>query len=242
MGERDLSEVFKRNYLSSVACEVRFDPLLVIQNSIPEFQKIIRNKLPNIKRDRAFQIPEFSLSPSEPYQWIFSSTDEIKALRITINRISFVVSKYNDFKTFYPEMINYFKEFFKVCEIKEYSRIGLRYVNEIPLNDLEESEEMLLLKYFNPIIDVELFNKLKPSQFDGMLRWSKKNNNFAIRNRFRPRVGGTDHYIIDIDSYQLGKINESELEKIINNLQNLLIEEFYRNITDEFIKVLRREE
>lgn len=55
MSSRDYSEIFKKNYLTSVACEIRFTSLLLIKERIGEFQKKLEMNFQNLKRVFLFQ-------------------------------------------------------------------------------------------------------------------------------------------------------------------------------------------
>ena len=240
MTERDYTEIFKKNFLTSVSCEVRFKPLLLIQNFIPKFQKEIRDALPNINMGMPIIIPEMASPLSSLFRWDFSSIDGKKVIKISIDTISFIQSNYNNFNEYLPEVLKYFKKFFDLCGIKEFSRIGLRYVNEFPLKELENSEEISLLKFFNPMITTDVLSDLNPIQFDLMMRRNIENVTLVTRNNLIPNIDKKDKFIIDIDSFKMAEIKQNDLEGLIKILHDLLIKEFYRNITNDLIKILRK--
>lgn len=241
MTERNLDEKFPKNYLTSVACEIRFDPLVMIQNYIPEFQEKIRGELPSYGFESTIPVVDPSMMGqfSGANQWVFKSRDKIKTLRIVINRIGFIVSKYNNFEDFYDEVIKYFNEFFKICKIDEFSRIGLRYVNQFKLNELEDSQEISLTKFFNPVLDKAIIESYSLFQFETAIRCENKGNTLFLKNEYSIEPSGESNYVIDIDAFKSGKLKKKDLEPIIKELHKLEVKEFHNHITDEVINILR---
>ncbi len=241
MTERNFQEKFPKNYLTSVACEIRFDPLLMIQNKIPEFQEKIRGELPSYGFESTIPVVEPSLISqfSGVKQWMFTSKDKIKTLKILINRIGFIVSKYSKFEEFYEEMVKYFNDFFKICDIDEFSRIGLRYVNVFILNELEDSQQISLTKFFNVVLDKAILEEYSPFQFETAIRCEKDDNTLFLKNALRDDVRGEPNYIIDIDAFKSGNLQKKDMGDIIKDLHKLEIQEFHNHITNEIINILR---
>lgn len=243
MTERNLEEKFPKNYLTSVACEVRFNPRLKVQNYIPEFQEKIREELPSYGIESTIPVVDPSMTSqfSGANQWMFKSKDKIKTLKISINKIGFIVSKYGKFEDFYDEAIKYFNEFFELSKIDEYFRIGLRYVNVFKLNEIEDSQQISLLKFFNPVLDKAIFEGYVPFQFETAIRSENNGNVLFLKNEYNTDVSGEPIYIIDIDAFTSGNLRKEDLEPVIQELHKLEVKEFHKHITDELINVLRSE-
>jgi len=230
MSHRDLKKVFNVNFLTSVACEIRFPPLLIIKEKISKFQKEIRSDFPQIQKGifpTGFGVED----------WVFISNDNQNKLRVTTDRLSFITTSYNDFKPYYKMISDNLKKFFKtIDEIDVLSRIGLRYTNDIPINDDNPLED--IIKWFNTIIFEKKIKDLKPNSFSVEMRIPKGNNIISYRNHYSLGINNTLRYIIDIDSYTEREINKEKAESIINELHDLVIKEFHNNIKDEFLHVL----
>jgi len=239
--ERNLEEIFPKNYLTSVACEIRFDPLLMIQNKIPEFQEKIRGDLPSYGFELTIPVldPSITTQFSGVNQWLFKSKDQTKTLKIVVNRIGFIVSEYSTFDIFYQETIKYFSEFFKICNIDEFSRIGLRYVNEFKLVEFEDSQQISLAKFFKVALDKAVIEEYSPFQFETVIRSKKNDYKLFLKNEFNTDVGGESNYIIDIDAFKSGNLKKKDLESTFKELHKLELQEFHNNITDEVINILR---
>ncbi len=243
MSERDIEEIFPKNFLNSVACEIRFDPLLTIQNKIPEFQEKIRGGLPAFGIGKTFPLVESSIT--SPFggvsQWVFKSRNEIKTLKVVFNKIVFIVSEYSTFEEFFREAFEYFNHFFEICGIESFFRIGLRFVNEFRLSEIEESPDVPLTKYFNIVLDEGLFEDYNPFQFESTIRCEKDDNALFIKHEFSINPDEEAIYVIDIDAFKAGELKKEDLETIIRDLHTLEVKEFHKSITDELVNVLRGE-
>lgn len=233
MTSRDYSEVFKRNFLKSVACEIRFTPLLIIKEKIGEFQKKIRNNFP--KHEKGFSIPK----NFEFDEWVFISEDDRNKLRIFTDRISIITTLYDNFNPFYERVCNILDNFLESFQdIDVLTRVGLRYSNDIDIKSVNPLED--ILKWFNPLIYENKIKDLTPIGFSVELRTPKGENIITCRNAFL-RIEST-RYIIDTDAYTTREVRKKEIKPIIKELHDLAIIEFHNSIKDEFLTILRGEE
>lgn len=233
MNSRNYTEIFKKNFLTSVACEIRFTPLLIIKENIGQFQKEIRENFPKLRR--GFIIPrEFEMD-----EWVFMSKDSKDKLRTFTDRLSIITTSYNDFEPFYKMVSENIDKFFKSFkDIDKLTRIGLRYTNEISLNPNQPLED--ILKWFNPLIYEEKIVNLTPFGFSIEFRMPIENNIITCRNNLT--FDKSPKYIIDIDSYTEREVEISKFKSIFKELHELAIKEFHKNIKDEFLNILKGEE
>jgi len=232
MSQRNLEEIFKINYLTSVSCEIRFTPLMIIKDKVAEFQKEIRNYFPNIQKGI------FPISGFEFNEWIFHTNDNRKKIIATTDRLGVITTTYNDFKPFFEMVTKNIGKFFEIItDIDNVSRIGMRYTNEIPLDKDNPIKD--ILNWFNPTIYEDKINNLKPIAFSSEIRIIHEANTLTSRNNFSLIIGNSPKYIIDIDSYTEKEIETENINSIIIELHKLAIKEFHNNIKDEFLQILR---
>ena len=115
----------------------------------------------------------------------------------------------------------------------------MRYVNEFKLNELEDSQEISLTKFFNPILDKVIIEGYNPFQFETAIGCENNGNILFLKNEFRIEPSGESNYVIDIDSFKSGKLKKKDLEPIIKELHKLEVKEFHNQITDEVINKLQ---
>jgi len=238
MRERNFEETFQRNFISSVAFEVVFIPLMKIAALIPNFQEKIRDDLPNyqygfpINVERSIQIPE------ELSDWIFSSNDEKSYVKVAINRVAYIQTFYDGFENFTNQVNKYLKAFQEITKINKYKRIGLRYKNEFIFEDKSKSLDDTLV-YFNPYINNELIKNEKPFRFTSELRKDEEQNKITCWNIFETTKNEITRYIIDIDSFCEKEIEKNGLVKKLDELHKLAIQEFHRNVKEKFLSLMR---
>lgn len=233
MSSRDYNEVFKKNFLTSVACEIRFTPLLIIKEKIGEFQKKIRKDFP--KHEKGFSIPK----DFEFDEWVFISEDGRNKLRIFTDRISIITTLYNDFNPFQTMVDDILRKFFESFQdIDALNRVGLRYTNDISIDSDNPLDN--ILKWFNPLIYENKIKELAPIGFSVEFRIPKGENIITCRNTLP--IDKSTRYIIDTDSYTTKEAKIEDIKSIIKELHDLTIVEFHNNIKDEFLSILRGEE
>ncbi|UJG44463.1 MAG: TIGR04255 family protein [Candidatus Heimdallarchaeum endolithica] len=224
----------KSNYLVSVACDIRFPTLLITRNKIPEYQAKIRNEFPNLEIDLSGLAGILPNPPAELNEWIFTSKDNNKKIKVNVNRLVYILSKYPGYNAFKADINKYLLEFFKLCKIDRYTRVGIRYTNDIPLEKNDLIEE--LLELFNPVISVDVIENHPPYQFQSEYRWSSDKYKITLWNLLIKDNLGQYTYRIDIDAYTEIEGEISKVNSIIDNLHKELLSVFKENIKKKFIE------
>ena len=147
MTDENLNDI-KNPPLKSISCEIRFPTLLKISDKIPDFQDKIREFFPNYYTQTLPTTSKHGIV--DEFYWNFRSDKQEIGLQVKNNLIALIVGEYMRFSTIFELVRNFFGEFFKINNIKKFSRIGLRYINR---EDFKEKEPNLqeVLRYFNLI-------------------------------------------------------------------------------------------
>jgi uncharacterized protein (TIGR04255 family) len=143
--------IYKRNPLDQVICQLRFPPILKIDNEIPDkFQDKIRNEFPeftekpewrlNFSEGNNDQLPAelMQLLPhvsSKNYE--FSAKNEIWKVNLTRTFVALTANKYERWESFKEILEIPFKALMDVYSPSYFSRIGLRYIDIIRRSKLE---------------------------------------------------------------------------------------------------------
>ncbi|MHA1854068.1 MAG: TIGR04255 family protein, partial [Candidatus Heimdallarchaeaceae archaeon] len=188
----------KKNYLVSVACDIRFPAMLITKDKIPEYQAKIRKEFPNLEIGLGRFSGIFPSPPVELNEWIFTSKDNIRKIKVSVSTLVYILSQYSGYKAFKEEINKYLLNFLKLCDIDRFTRIGIRYTNDIPLekNPIEE-----MLELFNPVLSVDVIKKHPPYQFQTEYRWSSGDYKITLWNFLIKDNLGQYFYRIDIDTY-----------------------------------------
>lgn len=239
MSKKNSDESVPKNFITNIAFEIRFIPLLKIIDRISEYQEKIRNRLPSaeygfpiISTDRRERMPE------ELNEWRFTSKNKDEILKITVSRLTYIKTNYSTFEEFISRVLSYIEDFIEFTEINEFNRIGLRYNNEYSLKEKPIDE---LLDLFNSYINVDKIKNKAPYSFSVEYRWSQENNKVTCWNVLRTDNIGNLVYIIDIDAFNENITNSSDLKGVTNELHSLIKEAFNENIKEKFREILRGE-
>ncbi|CAM5396882.1 TIGR04255 family protein [Leifsonia shinshuensis] len=122
--------------LIAVLTEVRFAPILTIQEFIPTIQdRLRRTGFPGFSSSTVhqFQIgPNGQPSLQAVPRWVFTSKDNSQILSLTAEGISLQTTAYDDFEAFLLLIKDALEVVSGVIEPSYADRIGLRYVDAVP--------------------------------------------------------------------------------------------------------------
>ncbi|MGB8657691.1 MAG: TIGR04255 family protein [Candidatus Zixiibacteriota bacterium] len=137
-----MSELYKNSPLVESVFEIRFPPELSIECRKDEYYDQIRNEFPEIN------LP--LVDSPEPYamrNYLFRDSKKEKGIQFSINKCSFHRYAYFGFNQFKVEALKYLRLFAERFKIQTLNRVGLRYVNHIPI--LREDGVIPLDKFLN---------------------------------------------------------------------------------------------
>lgn len=229
--EQLLQKVFPNPPVREVAFEIRFNPLLKVQRDVADFQERIVRGYPSYSRERLL------IDADEVDAWRFTSEDGAHTIRLSERSFGFITNRYSSFENYKSELLARLAVFTDVFAVKIVKRVGLRYINNIPVEI--DSGQRLLSEYVNPLIDLQRFRVEELTRFACEVRLRKDKGNLTIRTgliNIPPGVTGTVQrgsvYILDLDFY-----DERELAIPTSEL----LDEFHREIQDEFLAHLKEE-
>lgn len=160
------NEVFKNPTVVEVAYEARFPPLFYINQKIGDFQLEIIDEFPKssqqVLSSVTFDADGIALKDetNKPVlNWVFESNDE--KTKIIVKQNSLIITS-KEFKSYdsYPE--NKFRDVISLAinkfrqhvPIKNFNRIGLRYIDRCPLDELTNE---YFAKFYKPVIDISRY-------------------------------------------------------------------------------------
>lgn len=243
--EELLNETFENTFLTLVAYEVRFPTDLTIQNRIPAFQGSIKEDFPVYSE--GFTLPvqfQPEIKKSNLLNYAFKNYNEY--LEIYLNSYSVLgirTRAYSNFRDFSNMFLNIINSFMKICSINKFTRLGLRYINIIPLKESLIDSNQLKNLYFNSILN-DNFNNFNFENQHMDLKY--KNNDYEIHQQFFYRKNLNNFYevVLDIDNSFKGNINIKNQFSVfkgkINDLHSLIKIKFFEMIRDDFLKELRK--
>jgi len=141
---------YRRNTLKSVICQLRFPTILKVETSLPaDFQECIRDAYPHFQERQAPQgsgiptdfqgvIPEElqQLFPKGGRHFDFASVDRNKSITLNKDFLSLTTAEYTTWDNFVSDLKGPLDALNRIYRPALFSRIGLRYQNQILRSDL----------------------------------------------------------------------------------------------------------
>lgn len=125
---------YRKNFIKTAVCELRFPTLLELESRPPiQFQRKIRKHYPFYEP----QTVELMAGDetSREHRYLFRSKDQHWTVSVKSFALGIETSKYVDFEDFFGRFKEIFAGAKSMIDADFFTRIGLRYINTIPLQD-----------------------------------------------------------------------------------------------------------
>jgi uncharacterized protein (TIGR04255 family) len=225
----ELEEVFPRPPLREVAFEIRFSPRLRVQGELWRLQEQFRGTYPEVSRENALQPNGNILDVA-----VFANPPESRVIKITHQSFLMAFTRYKNFEDFKDAVIGPTEQFFSTFEINSFTRVGLRYVNEIVLPSLEPSS---LLNYVRPIIKFDRFAVELTPQFAVELHSQYEGHLVTVRTALLP--GARRTYVLDIDCHTSATTASNTYPDLLDRFHDGAQRIFLEHVTEEYKEYMR---
>jgi uncharacterized protein (TIGR04255 family) len=236
---------YKKSFLKDVILRIDFpSPLPGLDKSLPNniSKKALKNfpiSEPQKTQTQEFQFSSaaFQAKSSELMRWVFHGKEREKCLIIEPSALMVTVKSYKTYEVFMEEIMEVITEFYKTYKDLNASRVGLRYINIIEPDD---EDPLAWGKYINGnILGIIEFHEEKECitrafhileyNFDGLA----VKYQFGIANPDFPAVIKRKQFVLDIDAYFNGAIEQQEIADNIERLHEKIQEIFEKSITQD---------
>lgn len=232
-----MTEIFKNSPLIQVVCEVRFPGEPAVECHRDEFYESIRTEFPKVFVPEAKHGEHLALSP-----YTFKNEEETELINVAINRFSLMTFKYQGFDLFRVQFLKYFKLFCQRYRIGKLNRLGLRYINHIPI--LRNKEGIIPLSdYLNfgyklpesiPQTLTELGTVLVLKRGEGHLR-------ILIQHQQLEDPQRTEIVLLDFDYNLTQDLTSDRIGAVMDISHQHTKDVFLNIISDRYLQVMRGE-
>ena len=239
-------EIFTNPPLHEVAFEVRFPHLFYINQRIGEFQLEIMDDFPKSSQifEHAFAIDEKGIAVKDNENpipsWHFENESGKTKITIHSNKLNIISNEYKSYnhpseKNFRGVIEKIVKLFIKQVPIKNFTRLGIRYIDHCPLEKLENE---YFENFYTPLFDIDRY-KLEDILENRMLFRVRKNDYQLLFQSAIREIDDSYKYIIDFDGYAIN-VEANNFINVTDDLKRLIKKEFLSNITENFKEYMRR--
>ena len=239
---------YQTNFLKQVILRLDFAPLAGLQSEKqPEFSTQLKKQLPVV---RGQQLSQIILSASantgasfaqqrKGWQWVHSDIDDHQVVTLTPDffTLEHKGNTYVNFATFRAQFVDIYNKFKAAFGVTEYTRIGLRYINEIVIPEGDAWD-------WDGLVSPDLVIGVKPA-FAEPLRIARSMHqvigskddilcliNYGLNNPDYPNPIARREFVLDLDSYIEGGIAEADALKKIDSLYVVCKQMFEASIAD----------
>lgn len=228
-----MGAIYKNAPLVNTAFEIRFPGEVGIETRRDQFQAAVRSDFPNLWVPNA--VP--NISPAlQHYQ--FRTEDNSARVSLAINSFVYATSTYPGFEQFRTNLERQRAIFDEVFEISSYTRLGLRYTNQLPILRTENNF-IPLANYVSARIDVggrfptPDINEL---QFSMSCKTDTGDLRVTIQNEDRSSI---EVLTIDLDFFLNGKIGKDQIPGFLINAHDKIEAVFLSLISDDYKSIMK---
>jgi uncharacterized protein (TIGR04255 family) len=247
----NLAEVcYKKNFLSEVIARADFvSPFPDFDKKLPtELTEIALKRFPiyepqqSVERQIEFKAEPGPISTKERTftQWVFHGKERNKTLNIIPQALMITYTKYVRFEDFRDEFLTIFTATCKTFPDARIGRLGLRFINNVNLEDLPATSAFDwsayihadLLGLFKFVSEERanvsrIFHNIEFTYDDAQLRFQ-----FGMHNPEYPAPIRRRIFVLDFDAFSQGLLEQNEIESRLGRFHSLIQQVFERSILD----------
>lgn len=225
----ELEEVFDHSPLREVAFEVRFPVRLRVAAEMWRLQERLVHKYPEAGREQSIQATGAVSDVA-----VFQNSAESRVIKVSHQNFVIAFTRYVRFGEFKSEALEQTEQFCSTFGIEAFSRVGLRYVNQITLPTTDPAS---LLVYLRPPIAFNSFAVNDVDHFALELRARYREHLVTMRTALIPGLLRT--YVLDIDCHKGERTTAEEYPTLLDHFHDSAQRVFLDHITEEYKKVMR---
>jgi uncharacterized protein (TIGR04255 family) len=235
-----MSDVFKNAPVVGVIFQLRFAGETAVEVARPEIQRALRSELPKL------YVPKYVPGEAPALQpYSLRTADESETIDFAVNSFAYVSRRYQGFKTFKERFGHLFGLFSEHVVIHSLNRVGLRYINHIPVLRESETATIPLEAYvkagFNlpagiPGANLTQLNSTFTFRVDdGSLR-------LALQFQRLDTPKQEEVLVLDFDFSQTEDLSVERVSEYLDRAHQHTKRIFLEMISDQYMPVMRGEE
>jgi len=234
-----IDEVFPYNPLREVAFEIRFPMNLRVMPGVWKVQEELESEYPQLQREET-QLLNTVASTS----YVFTNPEQGRAARVGEDRFAIIFTQYENFEAFSSEIIKRAQRFCEMFSVERFTRVGLRYVNNIPISsEASDGGVVQLSRYVQPYIDLTRTQShvTQLNQFGLEVILQRDSCLLGVRSALlkNPQSSLEKVYVIDFDASVEEESKPEKLPELLQELHHHIQLEFLSHITEEYKQLMR---
>ncbi len=216
-------------------------PIVEFRNSMPkEIYTVIKKYYP-IAEPQDVIGTELSVNPTggpminqiPSKKWVFLSRDRKNRCIIEANAIVFSITNYSVFEELRESYLNVLMVIMNMFPNNQGKRLGLRYINSIPLKDHECWIDDKFISALSALKNEKTTKLVTTAEYANIDKDLNVRLLYGYDNPDYPAIIKKEDFIIDIDAYTMGIIYQDDLTQFIDDMHFEVQDCFEKMITNE---------
>lgn len=242
---------YKKNYITEVICRLDFaNKVSIFDSTMPKAVNLAVTKYYPIAEPQEIIGTQLQVNPvTGPIvnnvvtkQWVFWSRDKKSCCRIDSSCIVFSVKNYDVFEKVRGAILDIMIEVLKLDNNYLGKRLGLRYINMLPIKG---NDNWIADQFSNAFAahkdnrTIRLITQLEYAVTDEEIHVKLQ---YGYPNPDYPAIMKNEDFTIDIDASSRGLIYQEDIEQMVDKMHFEVQTCFEKMITDEYRKYVGWEE
>lgn len=229
-----MASLYKNAPLVNTAFEARFFGDLAIETRRDQFQQLVRADFPKLYVPNAVPGKAPAL---QPYQ--FRTEDNSATVNLAVNSFAYSTSRYPGFEAFKANLEGVWKLFSDFFEVLTFTRLGLRYINHLPIIR-EEGGSISLSRYVTPKLNIAPgFPSGKIHDLDFTISCEMPGGRLRFLMQNAKREDGLEVLILDLDFARQGPMDKDERPSFIETSHEQIETVFFDLISKEYKEIMK---
>lgn len=226
-----------------VICQVRFPAILKLMRAEPaEFQEMVKHLFPDLQ----VQVEQLTIIDSSAVSGMdiktapqskaykFQMMDAMTTIVLAANFFAVTTTRYTQWKEFLSFVTLGKDALDKVYQPAYASRIGLRYVNRFAPSNTGSASINEVYRLLQPELTAQLRSLAwsSPEQFQSRLQLTNGSGRLTLSTSYQSEPE-EQAFVLDLDYFEEGKINLSEVEQRCDHYHNEIYRAFRWCVLDE---------
>lgn len=235
--------------LSQVAFEVNFPNSFAVETEVAKYQQRVQAFYPESSAEYIVRLPTAVAFGKPPKQdsaslipmrsFVFQNLQHSRVVRVSVVNFTFVVTDYLHFEDYLEALTAAIVPAVEIFQLQNANRIGLRYINHIPIPG--KGAETEYQKYVRSSINVDFLSGRIPSSFLTEVSLDLGSaKGLTVRSGLLPaepdRSART--YLLDIDCFSPGQValSTQDIKQLLSDYHDAIETQFLRTVTEPYLK------
>jgi uncharacterized protein (TIGR04255 family) len=233
-----MSDLFPNAPLVTAVFQLRFAGETAVETARVAFQEATRDRLPKL------YVPKAVTGQAPALQGVtFRSEDESESVELAINSFTYYTSRYRGFADFKQRILANHQVFARYVTIHRLTRVGLRYINHIPILRASPTAAIPLQDYLNLRLALpsdigadltELNTAFTVRMAEGKLR-------ILVHHQTVPEPPEREILVLDFDFAQEDQLDVQRIEEYLDRAHRHTKQIFIDLISPRYLPIIKGE-